>query len=64
MFSGTAVLLDATTDGAISAASATVTGLAFKNVSNGGARGSTHPTESGRSSLRATRAGTCSTAFR
>ncbi len=38
MFSGTSIVLTATTDGAISATSATLTGLVNKNVANGGAR--------------------------
>jgi len=38
MFAGTAIVFDATTDGAISATSATLTGLVNKNVANGGAR--------------------------
>jgi lysophospholipase L1-like esterase len=38
MFSGTAIVLDATTDGAVTATSATLAGLASKNVNNGGAR--------------------------
>ena len=38
MFAGTAIVLDATTDGAISATSATVTGLVNKNVASGAAR--------------------------
>ena len=38
MFSGTAILFDATTDGAVSATSATLSGLVNKNVSNGAAR--------------------------
>lgn len=38
MFSGTAIVLDPTTDGAVSATTATLTGLRNKNVANGGAR--------------------------
>jgi hypothetical protein len=38
MFAGTAIVLDPVTDGAISATSATLTGLKNKNVANGGAR--------------------------
>jgi lysophospholipase L1-like esterase len=38
MFAGTAIVFDAMTDGAISATSATLTGLVNKNVANGGAR--------------------------
>ncbi len=38
MYAGTAIVLDATTDGAISATSATLTGLVNKNVANGAAR--------------------------
>ncbi len=38
MFSGTAIVLDPTTEGAISATTATLTGLRNKNVANGGAR--------------------------
>ena len=38
MFAGTAIVFDAMTDGAISATSATLTGLVGKNVANGGAR--------------------------
>jgi lysophospholipase L1-like esterase len=38
MFSGTAIVLDATTDGAVSATSATLIGLANKNVASGAAR--------------------------
>jgi len=38
MFSGAAIVLDATTDGAISATSATLTGLVNKNVNNNAAR--------------------------
>src|SRR5262249_26467462 len=38
MFSGTAIVFDAMTDGAVSATSATLTGLVNKNVANGGAR--------------------------
>ena len=49
MFSGTAIALGATIEGAISATSATLTGLMNKNVANGGARfdiiGSTWPAE-------------------
>ena len=49
MFSGTAIALDATIEGAISATSATLTGLMNKNVANGGARfdiiGSAWPAE-------------------
>ena len=38
MFTGTAIVFDATTDGAVSATSATLTGLVNKNVANGAAR--------------------------
>jgi hypothetical protein len=38
MIAGTAIVFDAMTDGAISATSATLTGLVGKNVANGGAR--------------------------
>jgi lysophospholipase L1-like esterase len=38
MFAGTAIVFDAMTDGAVSATSATLTGLVNKNVANGGAR--------------------------
>ncbi len=38
MFAGTAIVFDATTDGAVSATSATLTGLVNKNVANGAAR--------------------------
>ena len=38
MFQGTAIVLDPTTEGAISASAATLTGLRNKNVANGGAR--------------------------
>jgi hypothetical protein len=38
MFTGTAIVFDAMTDGAVSATSATLTGLVNKNVANGAAR--------------------------
>jgi lysophospholipase L1-like esterase len=38
MFSGSTIVLDAATEGAISATAATLTGLRNKNVANGGAR--------------------------
>lgn len=38
MFAGTAIVFDAMTDGAVSATSATLTGLVNKSVANGGAR--------------------------
>jgi len=56
MFSGTAIVLDATTDGAVSASSATLTGLVNKNVSFGAARFDTPdgvwPAESARNAAR------------
>lgn len=56
MFSGTAIVLTATTDGAVSATSATLSGLASKNVANGGARFDTPdgvwPAESARNASR------------
>jgi lysophospholipase L1-like esterase len=56
MFSGTAIALDATPEGAIGPSSATLTGLMNKNVANGGARfdiiGSTWPAEGARAADR------------
>jgi lysophospholipase L1-like esterase len=56
MYSGTAIVLDATTDGAISATSAALTGLAVKNVNNSAARFDTPdgmwPAESARNASR------------
>jgi len=56
MFSGTTIVLGAMTDGAISATTATLAGLANKNVNNGGARFDTPdgmwPAESARNPAR------------
>jgi hypothetical protein len=56
MYAGTAIVLDATTDGAISATSATLSGLVSKNVGNSAARFDTPdgmwPAESARSETR------------
>jgi lysophospholipase L1-like esterase len=56
MYAGTAIVLDATTDGAVSATSATLSGLVSKNVGNSAARFDTPdgvwPAESARSESR------------